>query len=227
MDAYTKRAAEVALTWLLEHGYTVEQDGCILYQGMEALVDAVLIEYIEEQMGRPKKKVAEAAPAEQPAAVPTYVLESHEPIDIAKRDQLIKEWMDASKALQTAKDDEHTLRQMLVLMCFDPNKLEGTETVDIGWGYSLRAKKDLNITADKDNDKVSALLQAVAAHDAGLAQGLVRWQAEVAKKAYRTVVELSKIAPEVATALHEAITAKPGMPQLEMVPPKTDEPAQA
>jgi hypothetical protein len=39
---------------------------------------------------------------------------------------------------------------------FDGTKLEGSETVDIGWGYQLRAKKELAYNAtDKEGQTKS------------------------------------------------------------------------
>jgi hypothetical protein len=191
------------------------------------LIQAIpLTETIEEIMprGRPKK---------EPVTIENQPLETSinqgapmSLFSVAERDDLITRWMDAQSRLTSIKAEEHSLRQQLVTMCSDVNKFEGTETIDIGYGYSLRVKKDLNITASKDNNLVTALLAAVGSIDAGLANELVRWQAEIAKKAYRQVIALAEAKPEIATALHAAITAKPGMPQLEMVPPKTDEPAQ-
>jgi hypothetical protein len=169
----------------------------------------------EESMGR-KKKPQPAASQPAPSAVTV-------PQD---RTQLITEWKAASEQLTELKAKEHALRQALVSSMFDSTKLEGTESVDVGWGYQLRVTKDMAYNGTDENGEITALLDLLQARDATLADTLVRWKPDIAKKTYREVFSLATQHNDafVLEALHKAITLKPGMPQLEMVPPKTDEP---
>lgn len=170
----------------------------------------------EESMGRPKKI---KPPTSQ--AAPTAVTIP------ADRVQLITEWKAANDQLTELKAKEHALRQALVSSTFDATKLEGTESVDIGYGYQLRVTKELAYNGTDANGEITALLDLLNARQASeLADNLVRWKPDIAKKTYREVFSLATQYNDatILEALHKAVTLKPGMPQLEMVPPKADEP---
>lgn len=139
------------------------------------------------------------------------------------RDELLAQWRNVSRQLAKVKEEEHTLRQQLVAMCFDANKLEGTETIDLGYGgWTLRAVKEINYTATNKDGQTVAMLTILQAIDPGLTAELIRWQPEVAKRAYRAAFALTEAEPtgQLKAALAAAITVKPGLPQLELVPPK-------
>jgi hypothetical protein len=144
------------------------------------------------------------------------------------RDQMIAEWKSASDQLKELKEKEQALRQALVAQLFDATKLEGAETIDLGYGgWQLCATKEQTYTATNKEEQAEKLQDLLQSKDPELAEKLINWKPEVSKPAYRTVLELAQKynATDVLSALHEAITVKPGMPQLEMIPPKTDEPA--
>lgn len=161
----------------------------------------------EETMGRKKK--------ETPSVVPAAV----QPADI---NQAIAEWKQAKETLETAKATERALRNRLVLHFFDSSKLEGTDTVDIGWGYRLRVERELAYNATNKEHETEQLLAAVATVDPGIAASLVRWQPEIAKKAYRDLIPIAEQHPAIKEAMVKAITLKPGMPQLELIPPAAE-----
>lgn len=143
---------------------------------------------------------------------------------------LLTRWKEVSEQMAALKSEENQLRVKLVADNFDITKLEGTQTIDIGWGWRLRATKNLNISATNESGQTEALLNQVGKIDPGFAVGLVKWKPELATKVYREVLALvskkdgEQLAhPELAVAFAAAVTVKPGMPELEMIPPKTEE----
>lgn len=140
----------------------------------------------------------------------------------ADRETLLKEWKEISEWIKTAQNKENQLRLKLVSDLFTAEKLEGSETVDIGWGYRLKATKNLNYNATNKEGQTEKLLAAVHAIDPGTAQALVRWQPELSVTAYRALLTLLEKHPELKEVAALAITVKPGMPELEMIAPKTE-----
>jgi hypothetical protein len=172
------------------------------------------------------KKSSTKKTTEVPAATgaPTNVV-----VPPMEREKLITEWKLAADALAEVKAKEHALRQTLVAQCFTATKLEGSESVDVGYGYQLRAVKEQSYNATDENGESRALIALLNTRDPELATGIIRWKPDVAKKVYKQVLALAEqyTDNEVLAALHAAITIKPGMPQLELVPPKQEEPVAA
>lgn len=137
----------------------------------------------------------------------------------------IAQWKKASDELAVIKSTEAQLRMKLVAENFDVAKLEGSQTIDIGWGWRMKSTKNLNYTATNESHQTEQLLAAVGAIDPGLAQGLVRWKPELSTTVYRQVLALLEEHPELKVAFAAAITVKPGMPVLELIPPKAETPA--
>ena len=142
------------------------------------------------------------------------------------QNQLIAEWKQKSDQLAQLKADEAALRTKLVEKLFTATKLEGTESIDIGWGYRLKASKSLNISATNASKQTENLLNAIWPIDQTLATNLVSWKPDVSSKNFRELMDTIDKMPEgeqknaVRTALAAAITVKPGMPELEMIAPK-------
>lgn len=138
---------------------------------------------------------------------------------------LLTQWKKVSEELAEKKSEESQLRMKLVVGNFDATKLEGSQTIDIGWGWKLKATKKLNLSATNEGHQTEQLLAAIAAVDPGLAVGLVRWSPELSTTVYRQLLKLVNNHPDLAKFMSEAITVKPGMPELEMIPPKEEAPA--
>jgi hypothetical protein len=138
--------------------------------------------------------------------------------------QLITDWVQASSQLAEVKSKENQLRVKLVEMNFTATKLEGTESIDIGWDYRLKATKSMNYSATNQSGQMEALLSAVAAIDPGIAQSLVKWKPELSVTAYREVLKLAEQHPALNALIAAATTVKPGMPVLELIPPKEKTP---
>ena len=138
-------------------------------------------------------------------------------------------WQNEKTNLTIAKENEFGLRIAIIKDIFDPTKFEGSETVAIGNGWKLKVYKRQDYSAGKDNTKVTELLAFVADHvDVGLAQELVRWQAELSVTAYKKLLsELNKLEStdsekhlKLKELLGLTITIIPGAPSLELVPPE-------
>lgn len=137
---------------------------------------------------------------------------------------LITQWYNAKQQLDKVKDEEHALRQQIVSAAFDCSKLEGTDTVDIGYGCSLKLSRELAYNATNENGEITALGNALIAAQVPVEKvnELIRWQPDIAKKVYRELQPLAEGNPVVKEAFAKAITLKPGMPQLSLITPKPD-----
>jgi hypothetical protein len=156
-------------------------------------------------MGRRKKSDAAAN-----VAIPT------------DRMQLIGSWYAAKNAADQADANEFALRNSVIAVAFDPNKLSGSETIDIGNGYKLQAVKIQGITATNQNGETVALLQLVAQHLGNdTAAALISWQPIVSVSTYKSMLAKAQLVPELNEALSKAITLKPGSPQLKLIEPET------
>jgi hypothetical protein len=89
----------------------------------------------------------------------------------AKRDTLIKNWMQAQATLKTAKEIEMELRQQVSEMLF-PEKVKGTQRYELGGGYFVKLVHKLNYKLgnselkDKEGNKVKVQQQVEAVMEA-------------------------------------------------------------
>ena len=65
------------------------------------------------------------------------------PWDNKSQDEVLMEWERRKKALETAKADEMDFRKYVVSRAF-PNKSEGTNTIELGNDYKLKAQIKFN-----------------------------------------------------------------------------------
>lgn len=175
----------------------------------------------EESMPRGRKKKTDVAANPTPAAPVQAAPTAHYTVP-QDHTQLITEWKQAADQLKEIKGKENALRQALVSQMFDAMKLEGTEAVDIGWGYKLKAVKEMNYTATDKEGEVQAVIEALSSRGAEeLADGLFRYKPEVNVVPYRKVLSMAMEHNDTQfmELLHKAIMVKPGMPRLELVPP--------
>lgn len=132
------------------------------------------------------------------------------------RDTLIKQWDDMCKQLAAAKQAELNLRMLVVSTVF-PNLPEGTNTVELGNGWKIKATGVNNYNLDKDVTKVESALDAIEAtgpEGKFLGERLVSWAPKLSVAEYRTL-------PPIVKAIIDAVlTIKPGTPQLELCEPK-------
>lgn len=111
-------------------------------------------------------------------------------------------------ALMTAREKE--MRQRIFDACF-VNPKEGTNKFDLHAGYQLSAQYKLNRTIDKA--ALPVVEEMLKEHQLDI-NDYVRFKPELETKAYKA------LSSDKQKILDLAITAKPGLPSLEIVLPK-------
>lgn len=136
---------------------------------------------------------------------------------------ILKAWSDANEELQAVKHREFQLR-MMAFQRNIPDPKEGTNTLEIGAGYVLKAdhKYNYNLAKILKNDRfeVVAVLDdrldeyQRETEDKAAAERLVKWSPEISVTEYKRMKDTNAfrhIAP--------FLTIKPGMPTLKIVAP--------
>lgn len=129
--------------------------------------------------------------------------------------EAIVEWEKTKKELDRVKAEE--LAQRLHLMSvipFNADKEEGGQTVKLGAGWKLALDKPIDYKMDtKNNETVSACLQALSVVNPAAMTNIVRWEPVMSVSAYKALTDAEKkiIAP--------VVTIKPGTPTLELKRP--------
>lgn len=139
-----------------------------------------------------------------------------------ERDQLLLDWQTAKSTLDTAKAKELELRNRIVneTNMFDPAKEEGTETVGLGNGWSVKAVKKINYTVANKEGEAFGVLQAISNFgevETHIARELFGFDANLRITKYR---ELLTVNPEAYKLVQKIVTSKPATPTLELVAPK-------
>ena len=154
----------------------------------------------------------------------TGVITEYTDADFEKvRDQLLVSWQEAKEALEKAKEAEMFLRKKVVDFAFDPNKQSGTENVDLGNGYKLKAVKKLNYGFIKNDenkldkaaiDKALAKIEKDGAVGELIAERLVKWTPDLSLSEYKLLSDKHK------AIIDSVIVTSEGSPTLEIVEPK-------
>jgi hypothetical protein len=138
----------------------------------------------------------------------------------------IGKWIAAATSLRSVKELEFALRQELVMQAgFDLKKVEGTQTIEIGNGWRLKAGKEQNYSLTNKGGETERLLAAIATdlQRPDIATGLVEWKPDLKKKMYKDeLLPLAETNPKVKELLAIALTVKPGAPTLELIPPEEE-----
>ena len=141
--------------------------------------------------------------------------------ETANRDAKILAWQDAVKTLAAAKEAEATLRKEVLGDCygFNPEALrEGTENVELGNGYKLKAVFKISYTfnnAEDGVDKALSKIEKAGTEGAFIAERLVRWKPEL------SVTEYKKLPEKFKKLIDEVLVTKESTPSLELVAPKS------
>jgi hypothetical protein len=134
-------------------------------------------------------------------------------------------WTNVKKQLDEVKADEMELRKITVKL-FVPKPTEGTNHVDLGGGYDLKAVTAFEYQLDKDLDKVSeaqAEIANLSNEGAEIAEKLFKWTADLVLSEYRL---LEQYAPDfnhiqqIKNIVDRVLTKKEKAPQLEVKEPK-------
>lgn len=139
---------------------------------------------------------------------------------LSTRDQAIIEWRESAKVLARAKEKELELRKNALKECFDyeDDDREGTQNLELGKGFKLKAVFKLNRTLDKDVDKVNEVLDEIEKMDSEgkfISERVVKFKPSLDKKEYDGMDEKYK------EVLNEVLTMKPATPSLTFVEPKS------
>jgi len=141
--------------------------------------------------------------------------------ETAQRDAKIMQWQEAVKNLAAAKEAEAALRNEVLsgAFDFDPEALrEGTENVELGNGYKLKAVFKISRNLQGGNEAVEKALQKIektGAEGEFIAERLVKWKPEL------SVSEYKKLPDKFRKLIDEVLTSKEAMPSLELVVPKS------
>lgn len=133
--------------------------------------------------------------------------------------ELIKSWNEAKLTLEAAKKLEMELRSKVIESEFVNHKEKGTENVELGAGYKLKAVFKQSITfvnSNKEGEVEKALtkLEKMGSEGAFIAERIVRWKPEL------SVTEYDKLDTKYRKVIDEIIVTKPATPSLELVEPK-------
>jgi hypothetical protein len=152
------------------------------------------------------------------------------PWDNMTQDELLVAWDKRKKAIEVAKNEEMELRKYIVSRAF-PEKHEGTNTQELGNGYSLKAVVKYNYNLDPDNSKVEAALEKIALlgnEGSFIADRLVSWKPNFLLKEYRELQERSlqnlpedSFANQALRIINEVLTITEASPTLEIKEPKS------
>lgn len=128
----------------------------------------------------------------------------------------LQEWNEAIVAATEAKkaiEKEQTLRKEIMALFF-PTPEEGTNEVDLGAGWTLKATHKIDRKLDKA--ALPAVFQQL--REMGVnPDPLVRAEPALETKAYKSLVQTN---PDASRVFDQALTIKPGSPTLELIPPK-------
>jgi len=136
------------------------------------------------------------------------------------RDRLLVDWQAAKENLDAAKEAELKLRDRIVFETdlFDDTKDKGTQSVDLGNGWKVKAVKKINWTTASelsDGTPIDHALDLIAASAGRMAADeLVKFTPEVKLSIF------AKLTKEEKAIIEPFLTSKPGTPSLELVPPK-------
>lgn len=135
---------------------------------------------------------------------------SQKPVEQMTRDEAIMAWNAAKDALDVAKAREVELRKHIVGAQFDVNKV-GTQNVELGNGYKLRAVVKENYTLSSDVEAVEDVLDTL---EEWQAERLVKWSPRL------MVSEYKQLDPADRAKIDKVLTIAPAAPTLELVAPK-------
>lgn len=142
----------------------------------------------------------------------------------AERTRLLLDWEAQKTALEVAKEREMIARKAVVNFAFDPNKTSGTERVELGNGYELKAVKKINYGWIKDEagklnkkliDRALEKIEKIGGAVGELvAERLVKWEPSLSLTEYKQLDDKFK------KVIDEVIVTSEGAPTLEIIAPK-------
>jgi hypothetical protein len=139
-----------------------------------------------------------------------------------ERDLLLKAW-EASKATLEAAKRPKWIRRKAVFGYAFPNPTEGTQRVELGGGYSLKAVHKINTKITASNEAVDkAEDEASKCGNEGtfLFERIITWTPNFSKSEYKKLEADNPTHIAVKKLVDSLIEEKPGAPTLEIEAPK-------
>lgn len=132
-------------------------------------------------------------------------------------DTILTEWRKAKAALDNAKAIESALRARVIETRSEFAAVEdheGTENIDIGFGYKLKIVHALDYKLGDEADAALDAIEATGAEGKFIAERLVSWKPSLSVREYKSLDgEFKKI-------IDRALTIKPKAKTVTLVPPK-------
>ena len=144
--------------------------------------------------------------------------------DAMGRDEVLIEWQRLQTELANAKAAEMEMRKYVVKRAF-PDATEGTNKLELGQGYELKAVVKFNYNLDPDLDKVEAALDKIALmgnEGAFIADRLVKWSADFLLTEYRKLEDkdATQIQLAIKKEIDNVLLITDAAPSLSIVEPK-------
>lgn len=143
--------------------------------------------------------------------------------------QLILNWENAKKTLESVKLTEMDLRKQVVAAMF-PDPRVGVNNVDLGRGYTLKYTRSLEYGLDKSDDathteEAADLIEALGNEGKFLADRLIKWEPKLSVSEYKALVTTgpnpNPTHVKIKDIIDKVLTIKDGSPKLEVAVPKS------
>jgi hypothetical protein len=138
------------------------------------------------------------------------------------RDDQILLWDRLKQVIKHLGEIESDLRKEIVAANFNPEKVEGTETLQLGAGWALKVTKTQTYKVTGDNDAI----MSVEVELPNWLEDLFRWKSEISTSKYKQLISTVAGNPddeksaELLRQIDSLIEIKPGSPQLSLQAPK-------
>lgn len=146
--------------------------------------------------------------------------------DDKSRDEVLMEWQRLQVELSKLKEAELEFRKYVVKRAF-PNPTEGTNKIELGNGYELKAAIKYNYKLDSDNKKIEEALDRIAKignQGAFIVERLVSWSPHFLITEYREVCkeaeEGNESAKQILKEVNSILTITDAAPNVEIKEPK-------
>lgn len=148
-------------------------------------------------------------------------------------DELLLEWDASKKALEVAKETEMELRKKCVAKGYGTNAPEGTNNIELGNGYVLKAVIKYNYklvappefkgTLLKAIDETMDRMSAISNEGSFIADRIFKYTVDLSKTEYNALVEEASNSPikqKLLAEVNKVLEIKEAAPTLEIKEPK-------
>lgn len=147
------------------------------------------------------------------------------PWDALSQDEVLLKWDDLKKDLAKVKADEMEMRKYVVKRGF-PQAEEGTNTLELGNGYSLKAVITFNYKLIGTNEQIEEALDRISLicnEGSFIANKLITWTPNFHKSEYKDLQDAAKagsqFATQIITEINKVLQIDDAAPKLEIKEP--------